>query len=292
MTKKYINFDFYQVILTGTNVASLPEGFDNILSKNFIDRKEVKGFTREIYRLEKFSPNQWIGQFRKYRTDQLPAYATFGEDEIELELKENQGIIERNTFIYYIDMNILVWQYDAHANHPERFADFLSVSFGSKVEVAPILTKNAISKLMKGGVEALKFDLSVARPTAPSLYDSNSFTKGLFSLMSNSGSDLFNLSGGIDLRSKEHDTLTTQFKSGLASLVESGAAKKAKVVIEDEGKREILDLITDRVKASRQIETLAKSIPFMSMVDMINSAYEEKRGVLNEVIGTAPDSLS
>ncbi|MDC5170274.1 hypothetical protein NRA36_16975, partial [Acinetobacter baumannii] len=93
MTKKYINFDFYQVILTGTNVASLPEGFDNILSKNFIDRKEVKRITREIYRLEKISPNQWIVQFRKYRAGQIPAYATFGGDEIELKLKENQVII-------------------------------------------------------------------------------------------------------------------------------------------------------------------------------------------------------
>lgn len=291
MSKKTINFDFYKVILTGTTISTFDEGLSNIFSKTFIDRKDIRGFTREIYRIEKSNPNQWIGQFRKYRTDQLPAYAKFGEDEVELELEDDQGIIERNSFIYYIDTNILVWQSDAHANHPERFAEFLSCSFGSKIEVAPILTKTALSRLMSGRVEALKFNLSVARPTAPSLYDSNKFTSGLFSLMNSSGSELFTLSGGIDLRSKEHSSLSSSFKSGIATLVESGAAKTAKVIVLEDGKKDIIDLITDRVKASADIDAELKSVPFLSMIGMLESAYDGKRGVLDEIFGTTQNSL-
>ena len=266
-----------------------PPNLKNGISNSFI---EVRGFTREVYRLDKTQKTYWLGQFRKYRVDQLPAYARFGEDETEIQLEDDQGIIERNCFIFFPDRNVLIWQHDAHANHPERFADFLSTISGDKIEVAPILTKSALLRLMDSKTEALKFQISVARPTAPSMYNQNKFTDNLFSLMENSGADLFNLTGGVDLRSKDAGFLNSRLlKRGLETLVSSGAAKTAKVLVVEEGKREWLDLITDRVKASRQVEADKKSIPFATMVDMLESVYEEKREVLDEILGTARATL-
>lgn len=294
MAKKEINFDFYQLILTSNSNSELLGCFQKVADgrlKGFVD---VRGYTREVYRLEQSEEdNYWIGQFRKYRTDQLPAYARFGEDETEITLEEGQGIIERNCFIFIPNRNILVWQHDAHANHPERFADFLSVLSGDKVEAAPILTKSALKKLMDGKTEALKFKISVSRPTAPSMYDENTFTNGLFNLMNSSGADLFNLTGGVDLRSKDSGFLNSALiKTGLSTLVSSGAAKTAKVLIIDENKKDWLDLITDRIKTSRQVEADKKSIPFLSMIDMVKSAYEEKVEVLNEVLGKDQNNIT
>lgn len=293
MAKKDINFDFYQVVISSTQNTTLLDCFENL--KNGVTGSiiDVRGFTREIYRLDKTNKNYWLGQFRKYRIDQLPAFARYGEDETEIQLEDDQGIIERNCFIFYPDRNVLIWQHDAHANHPERFADFLSTISGDKIEVAPILTKSALLRLMDSKTEALKFQVSVARPTAPSMYNQNKFTDNLFSLMENSGADLFNLTGGVDLRSKDAGFLNSGLlKRGLETLVSSGAAKSAKVFVLDEGKREWLDLITDRVKASRQVEADKKSIPFLTMVDMLESVYEEKREVLDEILGTARTTLN
>lgn len=293
MAKKEINFDFYQLVVTSNKSTSLPEYLECLrdgLVDSFI---EVRGYTRELYRLDQNKKGFWFGQFRKYRVDQLPAYARFGEDETEIQLEEDQGIIERNCFLFYPDRNILIWQHDAHANHPERFADFLSTISGDKVEAAPILTKSALQKLMSDKTEALKFHISVARPTAPSMYNENKFTDNLFELMNNAGADLFNLAGGVDLRSKDAGYLKSGIlKRGLETLVTSGAAKSAKVLIIDEGKKEWLDLITDRVKTSRQIDSDKKSIPFLTMIDMLESTYDEKREVLDEILGTTHSALS
>lgn len=292
MAKKEINFDFYQLVISSSKNTTLRDFFEAIkegLTDSFV---EVRGYTRELYRLDKSKEGFWFGQFRKYRVDQLPAYARFGEDETEIKLDEDQGIIERNCFIFFPDRSILVWQHDAHANHPERFADFLSTTSADKVEAAPILTKSALLRLMASQTEALKFQISVARPTAPSMYNENKFTENLFSLMDNSGADLFNLMGGVDLRSKDAGYLNSGLlKRALETLVTSGAAKTAKVLVLDEGKREWLDLITDRVKTSRQVETDKKSIPFITMIDMIKSAYDEKREVLDEILGTPHATL-
>lgn len=292
MTKKEINFDFYQLVISSSKNTNLPDFFECIkdgLTDSFV---EVKGYTRELYRLNKNKKGFWLGQFRKYRVDQLPAYARFGEDETEIKLDEDEGIVERNCFIFYPDRNVLVWQHDAHANHPERFADFLSAISGDKIEAAPILTKSALLKLMANKTEALKFHISVARPTAPSMYNANKFTESLFSLMNNSGADLFNLTGGVDLRSKDAGYLNSGIlKRGLETLVSSGAARTAKVLVLDEGKKEWLDLITDRVKTSRKVDTDKKSIPFLTMIDMVESAYDEKREVLDEILGTTHATL-
>lgn len=292
MAKKDINFDFYQVVICSNQNTTLVDCFENLKSGTTNSFIEVRGFTRELYRLDKSPKNYWFGQFRKYRVDQLPAFARFGEDETEIKLDDGQGMIERNCFIFFPDRNVLIWQHDAHANHPERFADFLSTISGDKIEVAPVLTKSALLRLMNSQTEALKFDISVARPTAPSMYNENKFTENLFSLMENSGADLFNLMGGVDLRSKDGGFLTGLVKRGLATLVSSGAAKKAKVLVLDECKREWLDLITDRVKTSRQVEADKKSIPFVTMIDMLESVYDEKREVLDEILGTTRDTLN
>lgn len=292
MAKKDINFDFYQIVV-GTNEKDfLDDFFTKVKSGETDSFVEVRGFTRELYRLEKNQKGNWIGQFRKYRIDQLPAYARYGEDETEIQLEDDQGIIERNCFMLFPTQNILVWQHDAHANHPERFADFLTIMSSIKVEAAPILTKSALTRLMSSQTEALKFHISVARPTAPSMYDANKFTEDLFSLMNNAGADLFNLTGGVDLRSKDSGYLNGNIlKRGLKTLVASGAAKGAKVLVIEEGKREWLDLITDRVKATRQVETDKKSIPFLTMIDMIQSVYDEKREVLDEIMGSPQTSI-
>lgn len=293
MTKHEVNFDFYQLVFNSGSNSSVIDCFNRIV-KNEIDAFiDIKDYTRELYRVS-FNPTDkyWVGQFRKYRKNQLPAFARPGEDEIELTLDGDQGIIERNCFIFLPFRNILIWQHDAHANNPERLADFLSVLSEDKVEVAPILTKSALLRLMDGKTDALKFKISVARPTAPSMYDENKFTADLFSLMNNSGSDLFNLVGGVDLRSKDSGVLSRFVKSGIKTLVSSGAAKTAKVFVLEDGKREWLDLITDRVKTSRQLEAGKKSIPFLTMVDMIKSAYDEKLEVLNEILGKEQDTLS
>ncbi|MDC5633595.1 hypothetical protein OFN06_18800, partial [Acinetobacter baumannii] len=80
-------------------------------------------------------------------------------------------------------------------------------------------------------------------------------------------------------------------KRGLKTLVASGAAKGAKVLVIEEGKREWLDLITDRVKATRQVETDKKSIPFLTMIDMIQSVYDEKVEVLDEIMESRQTSI-
>lgn len=290
--KTDIYFDFYTIQITSEGHEKLKDIFASIVQKGISSNITVKGYTRELFKLtEKKAENYWVGQFRKYRKDQLPVLAIQGKDETEIALKDGEAIVEKNCFAYFPDRNILVWQVDRHANHPDRFTDFLKlITKDCKFEALPVSTTESLKRFMKNGIEILNFDISVARPTAPSLYDANKFTKDIFELMTLTGGDRFSLQCGVNLRKKDHGTLSN-IKAGVQTLIKSGAATKAQFTISDLGERDFIDLIVDRVSAKRQVESSKKSIPFLTMVDMLQSVYDEKKDVLNEIFGTVQNSL-
>lgn len=289
--KTNICFDFYIISLTSDEFQYLKEIFVKIVNNELSNKCTVKGFNREIFKLTELSDkNCWIGQFRKYRIDQLPVFASYGNDEVEITLKDDEGLVERNCFAYFSNRNLLIWQVDKHANHPDRFTEFLELITNSKVEALPIATKESLNKFMRNGVEILNFDIAVARPTAPSLYDENKFTKDIFDLMAHTGGDRFSLQGGVNLRKKEHGVLSNM-KAGIKTLIQSGAATKAQFTISDLGERNVIDLILDKVSSRRQMMSSKKSIPFQTMVELIQSVYEEKQEVLNEILGEVQNTL-
>lgn len=293
--KKY-TIDFFQLSLQPTSsIPSVEKGFELIAGAKKSSPLSIGGYTREIWkplaRKHRDGPC-FAGQFRKFRTDDLPEIGSTGEDASEIELEDDEGLVERNFFVFYPKHQVLGWCRNSHGNTPNQFARFLSSLWSTKVEAGPLLQPDAAKRLMRRGVELKKIKLVIPRPANPDMYDSNEFNRELMALMSDAHADSIHLEMGIDARRADTaGTLTSRLKTALKQAASLGASS-ARAVVYDDGIEHPIDLIADRIFSVQEIETNAKYPPAGTMYTAIDSALHECKGQLNEYFGSDEESLT
>src|SRR5690606_29721060 len=118
----------------------------------------------------------------------------------EIELEENQGVVERNFFVFYNENNILGWHRNTHGNHPAQFARFLQEHTATKFSVDPVLQPDAVKRLMSGNVDVRRIVFSIPLATSPYVFPENHFNKGIFDIMNDVKADSLHITLGIDGR--------------------------------------------------------------------------------------------
>lgn len=228
--------DFFQLSVVATGaIGSAYDVFSEMADGKLSPVGSSGGFTREIFDLSRrSSSSSFTGQFRKFRTTDLPEIERTGKSEEELELAEGEGLIERNFFIYYRRHDILGWHVNGHASTPKQLANFVSQAIGSKVVAAPIPVAGAFDRLLKGGVEVKRITATVARPTNADLVADDNFSDEAMALLTNLGGDTMHFSIGIDgRRDDSNGRLKPLAKQMLQSLLKRGATTARADVIED-----------------------------------------------------------
>lgn len=291
-TKKF-HVDFFQLVFDGINgeIQSPYAGFvavkDGVI--NSIDKNG--DYSRELWNLEKKIPARSIrGELRKFRTSDLPEIGSMGQKAEQLELEDGQGIIERNFFVYYEKHHILAWHRNGHGSTARQFAKTLSKLFNASVQALPVVKTDAIERLLRGEIELKRIEVSLPKPTNPELYDSNDFCKTTLNMMSESYADSMMLSLNIDSRKPGSEgRLSSKMKRVIAEFVDLGATKAR---AHADGVMEPIDLITDRVSSTQEVETNVRYPTSASMFAMLDRARDECSEDIEAYFGVTDDVAS
>lgn len=91
-------------------------------------------------------------------------------------LGNDEGILEKNHFIYYANQSVLVYQINMRASHPTRLESYLQTmaGMGHAVTLDDMLTRDAWEKLRHGVVK--QFDVTFDYPRDPANYNPTDFS--------------------------------------------------------------------------------------------------------------------
>ena len=274
--------DFYQILVTSTaNIPDVASGFVQMIQGGIPTSHTVDGMTRELWGLTNRTINNSLGgQFRKFRVSDLPEIGAVGEDAIELALAQNQGLIERNFFVYYRQNNLLAWHKNGHGSHPSRLAKFLTELWGTKVEINPIINRDAIQRLMNGNTVIKGIDITLPIPTNPDLFNNDNYGRDMLRIMDNSGSSSMKIHLGVDLRRDKQGHLSADIKQTLYNAFRAGATT-ARAYVEEEGFSHSIDLVADRLSSKQRAQTNGRYLPAASMYQLIDTARADCQEAIN-----------
>lgn len=246
------------------------------------------GFTRELWALESVgNGNAQVirGMFRKFRMSDLPETGAVGRASEPLDLDDDEGLVEKNFFSLYKNQSLLVWHANGHANTAGQFQRAVSELAGAKVEVHPIIQKDAMKRLMRGAVELRSLAVSVPRPKDPSYYPETDFNKHLFEMLAGSSGDRIRVQVTTNATTNDNPTLRKRVKSAIKELVTDGMASRAKVQVIEDGIQHPIDLIADRIKSQQEITHDGRYPLPAAMYRAIDSARHEEQAAINAILG-------
>ncbi|QBH95755.1 hypothetical protein EKN56_04675 [Limnobaculum zhutongyuii] len=291
--RKY-KIEFFQLDMTITADYPSPwEVFSAITEEGAETSLNSGGITRDIWGLrDRNRPLSFVGEFRKFRTTDVPEIGEVGSPAEDIELDENEGIIEKNFFVYYRNHRLLGWHNNSHAGGAKHLATFLSNLLGIKVKLNPVLKTDAIRRLMNGNTTVKKISVSIPRPTNPELYPDDDFGRQTIDMMDHMSADSLRLELGINSRRGDSaGALADRIKQALRAFASSGATTAKAQVIED-GIEYPIDLIADRIISFQSVETNARFPPSGTMYRLIDDAKRDCQEDIDGYFGTLENALT
>lgn len=286
---KQYNIEFYLLTLKQTKaLKTLSDAFQSVIDKKIPSSSNRDGYTREVWALKKRPDGSFAGEIRKFRNSNVPEKGAPGKQSEPIPLEIDEGIIERNFFVYYPSQSVIGWHRNHFACGISRFSGFLSAIFSTKVKAYPLLEKDAVERLMRGNVKMKKISLTIPRPRNPELYPENDFSKKTLSLLGDSGADTMQVVMGINTRRGDSDgNLKHNIKFAMQELVDFGARKAVVEVFGDDGIVHPIDLIAERIVSVQVAETDARFPPAGTMYRLIDTAYADNQENIDGYLGAA-----
>ncbi|GAB1671882.1 DUF6731 family protein [Mannheimia haemolytica] len=239
---------------------------------------------------------RYSAQLRKLRRTDLPEIGAIGSQSQPITLGENQGVIEKNCFVFDPSTNVLAWHNNLHAATPKILGEVLSLLCQKNIGIYPILKIDAIHRLLQNNHLIIKeLDIAFAKPTNPIAFNTNEPISGkLLSLLDQSGADKLDLRLSMDSRMKDSQGGLSQWiKNSINALMELNP-RRAKLNIRDEiESRDFpIDLIADRVRSYQNVSIPDNitTLPSTLLFEAIDKAFTEVNSELNEIIGSIPPS--
>lgn len=127
---KHYRIDFFTGHVTADeNQGRLADVLDALIARAACPAWKRGGYAYELRDLL-LTGQVYRGVLAKLRSDQLPHAGQLGGVERELDLAEEEGLIEKNFFLYYSSRNLLVYQRNGNASRSQRFAEYLTDFWG------------------------------------------------------------------------------------------------------------------------------------------------------------------
>lgn len=232
------------------------------------------------------------GVFAKFRTSDLPSAGTPGGAERDIKLGDDEGLIEKNYFLYVPRYELLVYQRNKHGNTTRRMAGYFTQVCGVATAFHPVLQHNALERLRRGDRHAVSLELSIARPTNAEFYPDNEWNRELFNLLDASGGARMKvvITSG-DRRRNPAAFLRDRVKDSAAELAELRLATVARVTMDGEDVAPI-DLLADRL-LSRKTVTMSGRYPAQaSMFEALEEAFDEHINQFEALFGGREPALA
>lgn len=283
-------FDFYSLTSDREDLFSIPpdSAFERIINGEYSSSYSSYGCTREIFGLKYRSESaSYAGQIRKIRKADLPEVGAPGQDSKKIELELDEGVIEKNFFVYYKEISLLVLHRNDDGNSGSHLAQLLSASIGVAFYASPVIRPEQAEMLLNNKLTIKKFSVKIPKPTNPNLYPQDSISAKTIELLNQSGADSLDITFTVDQKIETSaGKLSGALQSAIGHLLTMGATK-AKIETDDHGKILPIDLIANRIYSKQHINTNSYFPPSESMYKLADKAKDDQREPINDYFGKA-----
>ncbi|XQE65781.1 DUF6731 family protein [Pseudomonas sp. P3C3] len=253
----------------------------------------IGAFTFDLRRIEELADGMFTGEFVKFRQDFLPHVGAPNAQERELEIRADEFLIEKNYFLFEPARQLLIYQRNAHGGsvlNLEKY--FAQIHHEALTLFHPVLQPEPMRRLMRGEALPKKAYLTMARPTNPELVPQSDWGRAALELLSSSGGAGVTLYLHADGRARDDGRFLNQnIKRAVQELIGCGAAKRAKIHVEEDGFSHPIDLIADRMASTQTVEMAGRYPLRASILPALYLALEEKRDELLEIFGDEGNRL-
>jgi hypothetical protein len=204
-----------------------------------------------------------------------------GQDRTEraIPLADDEGLIEKNHFIFYAATGLLVYQVNHRANHPMRFEQYLTDLSGlhHAVVFGDILTRDAWKKLSKGLVK--KVEVTIDVPKDPSAFDPDDFTGPTLRTMERAGAH----KAMVTLSAARGDTMSAWIREQLLRL--KGGSHIDRLQVRLDGEEHPLDLLANTVRDRIEVVMNGRYPDTPQTFTELERAYQRQRETLRAHFG-------
>lgn len=287
--RSYI-FDFYCLNSNENDLfsTSTDEAFERLINGEAQGNLAHYGSTRELFGLTYRSESKsYAGQIRKIRKADLPEVGAPGQHSKTIQLDADEGVIEKNFFVFYKENSLLVMHRNDTGNTGSHLAQLLTGALGVAFYAAPLIRPDQAEKLLNNRLNIKKFSVKIPKPTNPELYPQDSISAKTIELLNQSRADSLEVTFTVDQKlDTSAGRLSNALQSAIGSLLSLGATK-AKLETDENGKILPIDLIANRIYSKQSIKINSSFPPSESMYKLADKAKEDQRELLDEYFGNA-----
>lgn len=219
-----------------------------------------------------------MGVFAVLRDD-APHIRAQDRTERPIPLLDDEGVLEKNHFIFYGSTGLVVYQVNQRANHPMRFEQYLTDLAGQEhtVVFGDILTKDAWKKLSKGVVKRLEVTIDV--PKNPMAFDPDDFTGPTLQTMEQAGAQR----ALITFSASRGGAMSGWLREQLLRL--RGGPHIDRLQVKLDGEAHLLDLLANTVRDRIEVVMNGRYPDTPRTFAELAGAYERQREALRAHFG-------
>jgi len=258
---------------------------DGIVSDNGVSGVTVIDADGHIIAGLRNSGGLYRGAFIRIRTEDLPRVTNDLGQESDLDLAQNEGLGEKNFFVYDAERGLLLWQVNGNGCHVSRFAKFLSDQVDSPTRISPILRHGALERLMSGDVLLSKFELSFALPTNPELYPDDDNSQRMMELLNGIDADSIVIKAAANApgRNRNRKSFRSGTKAMLSSIADMPGTRIVRATVD--GANDEIDLISDRLSTFIEVRSRGRYPDPNRILPAMTECIEELQDELDAFFG-------
>lgn len=210
--------------------------------------------------------------------DDAPHIREADGGERPIELDDQEGILEKNYFLYYKDQCLLVWQVNGRASHISRFESYLSSYAGAIAQFNDILQEGAYDRLRNGLIKSLRF--RIAKRRNANAIDPHDWESDVFDLMGGVGGTVIEVKVSTRRKGKG---LTNGVTDAIHRMMNRDDVSALQVKID--GQTEPIDLFADRIFDRIEVQMLGHYPAPLDIIAQLAQAKDRQQQALEASLG-------
>jgi hypothetical protein len=260
------------------NTITITDCFKTLLTGN---HSFQDSYDRDLYKFKSIDEKYICGVFRKVRTGEPIKVGKACTDGWDVAMDDDEGKFETNHLVYAPDKRIVAYIRNHHGNHYKRLEQCLTKAFGVKVELSPLLTKDALETLLSNkSVTKIQASIPVRHDLVPE-YDDN-WSNAVMQASRHSGAETVKIETNISLNTKVPGSINSPLKA-IRNFLGFGATSAKVQVLDIDGKKDWIDLIEDKIQyVFTDYKYSKETLPDESVYEKIIEAYLDRLDEINE----------
>lgn len=227
-----------------------------------------------------------FGQLGKFRDSDVPHIGSADGQEREIGMNDEEGLVEKNFFLYDTKLDVLVWHRNNQASWAVTLSKFLMESSNETVTLDPVLQIDQMERFMNGKNNITKLEIGIARPNSSEAYNSIENENLMLDIMSENGAYKLDLELKGNGHAKGGDKyLDSRAYAFMKRLVTKHQIDKAKVVVHDELRNisHPIDLVADRLLDKIKIEVTGRYPDRVQMKSKLMESYSSNKPIIDKL---------